>query len=181
MSQLIVLMRAVNVGGRKLPMADLRALCGELGFDRPETYIQSGNLLIGSPDSIADTRKKLGAAIEKTFGFEVPLIVRTASKWRGYVDGNPFAGDANVAEKMLHLLLADRSPPAGAVEVLQGYAQKGERVRLAGDALWIDYAEGVARSKLTPARIDKAFGARATGRNLRTVLKLQDMIEERTG
>lgn len=181
MSELIVLMRAVNVGGRKLPMAELRELCCDLGFDRPETYIQSGNLLIGSPGSIAEARKKLAAAIEKTFGFEVPLIVRTANKWRGYVDGNPFVGDANVADKMLHLLLADRPPPAVAAEALQGHAQAGERVRIAGDALWIDYASGVADSKLTPARIDKAFGASATGRNLRTVLKLQAMIEERAG
>ncbi|MCA1750154.1 MAG: DUF1697 domain-containing protein, partial [Sphingomonadales bacterium] len=45
MSELVVLMRAVNVGGRTLPMAELRALCEKLGFGNPQTYIQSGNLL----------------------------------------------------------------------------------------------------------------------------------------
>lgn len=40
-------MRGINVGAaRKLPMADLRALCVKLGLKRPQTYIQSGNLLV---------------------------------------------------------------------------------------------------------------------------------------
>ena len=180
MAELVVLMRAVNVGGRKLPMAELRALCEEFGFGRPETYIQSGNLLIESPDSLARTEKKLGEAIEKTFGLDVPLIIRTAARWRGYVDGNPFAGDPKIAEKTLHMLLAAKPPPKDAVETLEGYAEDGERMRIAGDALWIDYASGAGRSKLTPARIDKAWRAKATARNLRTVCKLQAMIEERT-
>lgn len=181
MAELLVLMRAVNVGGRTMPMADLRALCEELGFANPETYIQSGNLLIDSADSPTDTRKTLGAAIEDRFGLEVPLIVRAAADWSGYIKANPFAGDADVVEKTLHLLLADTPPPEEANATLEGYADKGERVRIAGDALWIDYAEGVGRSKLTPARIDKAWGASATARNLRTVHKLQDMIEARAG
>ncbi|MFN2260263.1 MAG: DUF1697 domain-containing protein [Parasphingopyxis sp.] len=181
MSELVVLMRAVNVGGRTLPMAELRALCEKLGFGNPQTYIQSGNLLIDSDESPGETGNRLGAAIEKRFGFEVPLIIREARSWRRFIEANPFAGDDAVVEKMLHMLLADRPPPEGAVAALEPYTAAGERIRTAGDALWIDYADGVGRSKLTPSRIDKAWGAKATARNLRTVRKLQDMIEERTG
>lgn len=179
MAELVVLMRAVNVGGRKLPMADLRALCEELGFERPETYIQSGNLLLDSPLSPAATEETLGEAIEKRFDFDVPLILRRAADWRGYLDGNPFAGDPDIAENRLHMLLAAKPPPESAVAALEAYAEDGERLRIAGDALWIDYASGAGRSKLTPSRIDRAWGAKATARNLRTVRKLGAMIEDR--
>lgn len=181
MADLVVLMRGINVGGnRKMPMAELRTLCEELGFENPQTYIQSGNLLIDSADTLEATQKKLAKGMAKTFGFEVPLIVRTANNWKSYIDNNPFAGDGAIEEKMLHLLLANTKPPKSAIDELEVRAQGGERVRIAGDALWIDYAEGVGRSKLTPAAIDKAFGSPATGRNLRTVCKLQEMIAERS-
>ena len=40
MTTYIALLRAVNVGGTgKLPMADLKTLCTELGLSRIETYI----------------------------------------------------------------------------------------------------------------------------------------------
>jgi uncharacterized protein (DUF1697 family) len=46
MSTYIALLRAVNVGGTgKLPMADLKALCAELGYRRIETFIASGNVV----------------------------------------------------------------------------------------------------------------------------------------
>lgn len=175
----IALLRAVNVGGRKLPMADLRALVGELGFERPETYIQSGNLIFGAKGSDAKLAARLEKAIAERFGFTVPAIVRKGSEWRAYIEGNPFAHDINAIPKMLHVLLAAKPPPVDAADALARYAKAGERIRIAGDALWIDYGAAVGTSKLTPAAIDRAFGAPATGRNLNTVLKLQDMIEAR--
>ena len=41
----VALLRAVNVGGTKLPMADLRALLEGLGLTNVRTYLQSGNAL----------------------------------------------------------------------------------------------------------------------------------------
>jgi uncharacterized protein (DUF1697 family) len=42
----LALIRAINVGGHKpMPMADLRALLAELGFDEPRSLLQTGNLV----------------------------------------------------------------------------------------------------------------------------------------
>jgi uncharacterized protein (DUF1697 family) len=38
------LLRGINVGGKKVPMADLRILYDDLGFKNITTYIQSGNV-----------------------------------------------------------------------------------------------------------------------------------------
>ena len=48
MGRMVALLRGVNVGGRKLPMAELRALCAELGWEDVATYIQSGNVVFAA-------------------------------------------------------------------------------------------------------------------------------------
>jgi uncharacterized protein (DUF1697 family) len=66
MTTYIALLRAVNVGGTgKLPMADLKALCAELGYRRIETFIASGNVVFDC-DLAAE---KVQAQLEKRFAW----------------------------------------------------------------------------------------------------------------
>jgi uncharacterized protein (DUF1697 family) len=90
MARLIALLRAVNVGGRKLPMAQLRSLCGELGWEEVETYIQSGNVVFAGPGKAEAMEEKLEEAIRDRFGMDVPVAVRTASQWTQLAAANPF-------------------------------------------------------------------------------------------
>jgi uncharacterized protein (DUF1697 family) len=172
----IALLRAVNVGGRKLPMAALRALCAELGWTDVATYIQSGNVVFtadGGPDEIETALEK---AIAKSFGFEAPVILRTADQWAHYPAGNPFPKEANDEPNRLMLFLSKQPPARGAEEIIQARATAGEAVKRAGDALWIHFPEGAGTSKLTPSSIDRAIGSPATSRNYRTVTTLLEMV-----
>ncbi len=57
MTTRILLVRAVNVGGAKLPMAEFRELLAELGAKHARTYIQSGNAVVElSGDPVAFDR-----------------------------------------------------------------------------------------------------------------------------
>ena len=174
-------MRGINVGStRKLPMADLRALAAEIGLHRPETYIQSGNLIVDAEVEADHVRGLLEKAIGARFGLRVDVIVRRASQWNRYVAANPFANDAAILPKMLHLYLSRDPLRVSAAKELEQKAQAGERMALAGGALWIDYgANGAGKSKLTPLLVDKACGSPATGRNWNSVLKIAEMIDAR--
>jgi uncharacterized protein (DUF1697 family) len=177
MGRMVALLRAVNVGGRKLPMAELRALCAVLGWEDVSTYIQSGNVVFtaaGAPDAL---EKSLEKAIAKQFGLDVPVIVRSAAQWAHYPPGNPFPKAAKDEPNRLMLLLAKRPPEKGAEDVIQARATAGEQVRRAGDALWIHFPEGAGTSRLTPSLIDRAIGSPATSRNHRTVMTLMEMLE----
>jgi uncharacterized protein (DUF1697 family) len=175
-------MRGINVGStRKLPMAELCALSQKNGLQRPDTYIQSGNLIVDADMAADEVRALLEGAIAKRFELRVDVIVRPAAQWRRFVAANPLAGDAAVAPKMLHLYLSRDPPKPGAVTELEQKAQAGERMALAAGALWIDYGTvGVGKSKLTPLLLDKACGSPATGRNWNTVLKIGEMIDARS-
>lgn len=175
MARLIALLRAVNVGGRKLPMAELRALCGELGWQDARTYIQSGNLVFSAPGKAEALEARLEEAIKDRFGLDVPVIVRTAAQWDAYAAANPFPKVAREEPNRLQLLVSKRPPDAGAAPKLMERARPGEAVEAAGGALWFHFPDGVGTSKLTPTLIDKAAGSPSTGRNWRTVLKLKEM------
>lgn len=177
MARRIALLRAVNVGGRKLPMAQLRALCADLGWEDIETYIQSGNLVFSAPGKAETLEAQLEKAIEERFGMEVPVMVRTASQWAGYVSANPFPKAAEDEPNRLQLLVSKDPPKVDAAEKLMERALAGESVKAAGGALWFHFPEGVGTSKLVPALIDKAAGSPSTSRNWRTVLKLQEMAQ----
>lgn len=177
MGRMVALLRAVNVGGRKLSMAALRALCERLGWRDVATYIQSGNVVFTVAGGTAAIEADLEKAIVGEFGLDVPVIVRTSAQWAGLAASNPFAKAAREAPNRLQLLVSKRPPFPGAAERLMERAQAGETVEAVNGALWFHFPEGVGTSKLTPAAIDKACGSPSTGRNYRTVIKLQEMLE----
>lgn len=176
MTRMVALLRAVNVGGRKLPMADFRRQVAELGWENVATYIQSGNLVFDAACSPADAEAAIEALIRKHHGYEAPAIVRTREQWAGYPGGTPFPDAAAAEPNRLMMLLSKAPPAAGAAQLIQERAQHGEIVKRAGDALWIHFPSGQADSKLTTALIDRAIGSVATGRNYRTVATLLDML-----
>ena len=174
MGRMVALLRAVNVGGRKLPMAELRALCARLGWAEVATYIQSGNVVFTATGKPAALEAELENAIEARFGLDVPVVVRTAEQWAKLAAGDPFPKEP---PNRVMLLLSKAPPAEGAEAAIEARAVAGERVRRSGDALWFHYPEGAGTSKLTPALIDRAVGSAATARNRNTVMKLKEMLE----
>jgi uncharacterized protein (DUF1697 family) len=73
------------------------------------------------------------------------------------------------------LALSKAPPKQDAVEGLREHALSGERIVQVGDALWIHFEGGVARSKLSPTLLDRLIGSVVTARNWRTVLKLDEL------
>lgn len=89
----VALLRAVNVGGRKVEMAKLRAAVEALGFENVATYIASGNLFFDAPRAAKATlTEELETGIAAAFGIEVPVILRTVAELEEVCALVPFAG-----------------------------------------------------------------------------------------
>lgn len=172
-----MLLRGINVGGRKrVPMQELRALAGQVGCTGAVSYIQSGNLVLLSTASASALESALERSIVEHFGFEVEVIARRAEDWLVYAQGTPFPAMETQRPQLVLLGLAKRPLAPGAKAAIRQRATAGEQVEVVGDAIWIDYVGGVARSKLTPVVLDRAAGSTVTARNWRTVLKLAEMV-----
>jgi uncharacterized protein (DUF1697 family) len=177
MSVHVALLRGINVGGgNKIKVTELRALADELGWKGTETYIQSGNLMFEATAERRALETALESGIQRRFGLDIPTIVRAAEEWPALVGANPFPEAAEAEPNRLMLLLSKQPPNPEAAAALQERARHGERVAIAGGALWIHYAAGAGTSKLTPALIDRLVGSSSTARNWRTVLKLEEML-----
>ena len=169
----VVLLRAVNVAPRWVKMARLREVLQDNGFE-VETYIQSGNLLIGTRKrSVAAVRSSLERVIADEFGFAVPCIVRTPAQLRetvAWVDA--LASPLPDATRQYVTFFADPIPHEKVLE-LDAWDVDGERVHArAGEAVWW-LAKSAHEAKLSNARLERG-GHVATTRDLKVVRTLVD-------
>ena len=173
MGAYIALLRGINVGGgRKVPMAELRAVAEGLGLTHVRTLIASGNLVFEGEGTPRELEARLEAAVERHFGFPVDIMVRTAAQWSAAIAANPFPQEAEAAPKFLLLFLGKQATAEAAVAYLAARAAPEEKVAGHGDALWIYFANGGGRSKLASGPKPGLW----TGRNWRTVLAIEEML-----
>ena len=177
MERMIALLRGINVGGRSLPMAELRELCAGIGWEEVKTYIQSGNIVFSPKDEPAALEMALEKAIDGRFGMKVPAIIRSGSQWRDMLEHNPFPEVAEKTPNWLLLMVGKTAPPAGIAPGMEATGRDDERVRSAGGILWLHYPAGVGRSKLVWPKKFEGAPFVATTRNHRTAVKLREMAE----
>jgi uncharacterized protein (DUF1697 family) len=177
----IALLRAINVGGRaKVAMSDLRDVMTALGFAGVRTLLQSGNVVFGAArQSGRALEDALEAAVARTLGFHVDIVVRSAAQWRAIVDSNPFPEEAARDPGHLVLMALKDRPAKRSLDELRAAHRGPEVVRADGSQLYLYYPDGIGRSKLTNALIEKHLACRATGRNWNTVLKLAELARGR--
>ncbi|WP_428393730.1 DUF1697 domain-containing protein [Lichenicoccus sp.] len=163
----VALLRAVNVGGTgKLPMATLKAMCVELGFERVQTYIASGNVVFHSPLSEAEIRRALEARLHVYAGKSCGVLVRTDAEIADVLARNPFPA---APPNQLAVLFVDEALPQDALADVTG--QGREQIHLGQREIFIWYRDGMAQSRL---RIPSAKAG--TARNINTVSKLAALL-----
>ncbi len=176
----IALLRAVNLGPtNKVSMADLKALLTDLGFGHARSLLVSGNLVFeGDGRSDAQLEQLLEREAEKRLGLRTPIMVRTADEWGALIAGNPFPKEARADPAHLVVSCFKQSLSARAVTALQEAIPGRESVRARGRDAYFVYPDGIGRSRLTAALIEKHLGSPGTARNWNTVLKLAAMLDD---
>jgi len=81
MNKYIVLLRGINVGGKnKLPMAELRTLLSENGYENVTTYIQSGNILLNATKTVAEINEHIKHLLKQQFDYNIPVVTLLLKK-----------------------------------------------------------------------------------------------------
>ena len=179
----VALLRAINLAGRnKVAMADLRSLCAELGLEDPQSLLQSGNLIFGSADAATDDLERvLERAADERLGLTTEFFVRRAAEWDAAVRANPFPDQAERDPAKLLLVALKHAPAATRVSALRQAIRGREAVHAHGRHAYVFYPDGIGRSRLTTAVIERHLGSRGTGRNWNTVVKLWERTREDAG
>jgi uncharacterized protein (DUF1697 family) len=174
MTTYLAFLRGVNLGpNRRLAMADLRDIVTGMGMRDVQTLLQSGNVVFRcATRKPAAIERDMEAAIVKALKLETLVHVRTSEEWQAVIAHNPFPQEATRDPSHLLVTCLRDAPSPRSVSELQAAITGPERVRTNGREAYIVYPEGIARSKLTPALLDRKLGAGGTARNWNTVLKL---------
>lgn len=173
MTVYISLLRGINVGGKRMKMADLRQVYTDLGLSDVKTILASGNVIFRSTETDQDKLSQtLEAAIAEHFGFESRIILRTPNTIAEAAKNNPFAEHSNFEAKKLLVFFLKDMPQDDALNSLRAAHDGVEQVQLVGQDLFAYYPEGMGRSKLDNKLLEKHMGVVGTGRNWNTVNKL---------
>ena len=154
MTTFIGFLRGINVGGKnKVAMADLRAICDDLGFEDVRTYIQSGNVIFSTTQrSAAKVETSIERALKRETGLDITVVVRTAKDVRKAVDSSPYTRTGRQPGPVA------RAVPQVATEGHEGrsVAKYGpEQLSVKGRDVYINYVNGIGRSKVTNAVLER--------------------------
>ena len=174
MPSYVAFLRAINIGKRKYPMAELRAALEVAGYDDVETHIQTGNVLLTSP---LRSRAKLEKALEELFeqdrGFEVRTIVLTPKELvQVAADADELAADHDAGHGHYVSLLKD-PPTAEGIARLEGHGHPDETVAVRGRAVHLLYAKPYHEAKVSNLQVEKVLGC-ATNRNAKVIRALAE-------
>lgn len=174
----VALLRGINLGKRQLPMKALAAMFDEAGCTDVRTFIASGNVLFrASPRLAARVPALVREAIERAFGFDTPVVVRTGAELRAAAKKHPFDG-RGVDPKLLSVGFLEHTPPKARVAKLDPDRSPPDVFTVRGREIYLYCPNGVARSKMTNAYFDAQLATVSTFRNWRTVGTLAEMTEE---
>jgi uncharacterized protein (DUF1697 family) len=173
------MLRAVNVGGHnKIKMEALRALYESMKLREAQTYVQSGNVIFRTDErDIALLTKRIEDGIERKFGFRPNVILRTAAEMREVIARNPFAKRRGIEPSKLLVTFLGSDPGAEAREKILQIKCDPEELRIKGREPYIYFPNGIGRSKLSWAGLEKTLKTPGTARNWNSVTKMLEMAE----
>jgi uncharacterized protein (DUF1697 family) len=171
--RLFAFLRAINVGGRNVAMAELRRVFERLGLKEVETFIASGNVIFNSD---AQDGRALELMIEdglrQSLGYEVTTFIRTEEELSAIAKYEPFQQSHLRNAAALNVGFLVEPPAPAAKELIAAFKSEIDDFHVRGrEVYWLAQAKQ-SDSKFNNVRFEKALNARATWRGINTVRRL---------
>ena len=90
MNNYILLLRGINVGGRKVKMDDLKNCLLGIGLQNVRTVLQSGNVIFDSPLSVYVLNEQIDCALKKQFAMDIKFHLLPQDKVKKQLSNYPF-------------------------------------------------------------------------------------------
>ena len=169
MATYVAFLRGVNLGPtNKISMPTLRAMAEDLGYADVATYINSGNLILSSAKKADTVEREISKTIKDTFGRPIDVTVRTPAQLKKILAENPYP-DGNPSQVTVAFLT--KEPAKDAKDKVAAVAKDYEPFTIAGQQVYVNYSQGIGRSKLAE-KFSDIIGVSSTVRNIRTVDKV---------
>jgi uncharacterized protein (DUF1697 family) len=175
METYVSMLRGINVSGHNMIKMDaLKSLYESMGLRDVKAYIQSGNVVFrcGSKNSLSVGRS-ISEAIEQSFGFSVPVVIRRPADLTRIISKSPFAGRKGIDQTRLYVTFLNSIPSPVLVKKLPSAAAKSkDEFRLIGTEVHLHCPNGFGKTLLSNAFFEKHLNVEATTRNWKTTQTL---------
>lgn len=173
------LLRGINVGRKTVKMDVLKKSLEDLGCTNVRTILASGNVVLDLDEQNKETVKEtLEKQLEKTFGFPIQILLRTAEDIHALVRINPFKHIPVTPDTRLYVTFLSEKPT---------YALKIPYESPEKDFVVVSVTDNAVCSALTLSSnrntteimkfIEKIFGKNVTTRNWNTLSKVIKFLD----
>ena len=177
MSVFVVMLRAIGpVTHKIMSMAQWREAVAGAGFDNPETYVATGNMIVNGDDTPVGATRRMDAIVRDLgLGPGNKAILRTPRQLQTLLKADPFPeGSAKRPSEIGVYFFAGARPDFDWVKDYAG----PEHIHVEGQHLVVDYDGRQSNSRL-PVIIEKKSGT-VTARNWNTLRALAERSTART-
>jgi uncharacterized protein (DUF1697 family) len=161
----VAFLRAVNVGGHLVKMAELKREFDALGFANVSTFIASGNVIFESDESEAVLEPRIERHLHQWLGYAVGTFLRSDVEVRRIAAYEPFPDPGRS-----YVLILRSAPDAAKRTKMLDLATKDEPVAVHEREVYY-LPTSFAESPL-PGLLGKIVGPECTMRNVKTVRRL---------
>lgn len=166
----LAFLRAINVGKRRFPAADIVRVATELGFRDVQTHSSTGNLFFRyDAASQAEVVEQLERAFADDRGFDVPVVAFSGAEFRAIAADAEELTSPDLARHYVYLLQRELS--ADEVAAVEATASDRGRMVVRGRAAHALLLPGYEDGVVDPLGAAKLLGV-ATNRNLNVVRTL---------
>ncbi len=171
MPRQVAFLRAINVGGRTVPMARLVELFQALDLEDISTVIASGNVLFTSRSRPALLEKQIDRHLEAELGYRAESFVRTIPALAGILAHDIYSAREMAGAHALMIGFLRTAPSAAVIKAVQSLQGPSDQLRFDGCELYWLRASRDSDPKLANT-LEKAIGQPMTVRNINTVRRI---------
>ncbi len=174
MTRYVAFLRGINVGGHKpVKMEELKKAFESIGFQNVKTLLASGNVLFETSETGTDNLiKQIEGKLEKEFGHEIGVLLRTIEEIQNLADADPFKNIKVTPQTRFYVAFLSEKPKS-ALEIPY---ESGKEIKI----VYVSASEVCSVLILSPNKgttdlmsvLEKEFGRKVTTRNWNTVTKI---------
>jgi len=173
MTRYVAFLRAINVGGHTIKMAELRALFAALGFAQVATFIASGNVIFESDsDQPPALEQMIEQHLHQSLGYKVATFLRTTDEVAAIAQYQPFPAAAAADTSTLYAAFLRAEPDAESQQRLLAFGNENNAFHIHGRELYWLCRTSSRASGFSGAVLEKTLDSPATLRNLNTIRRI---------
>ncbi len=159
----VAFLRAINVGGHRVTNDELADVIGDIGFAAVTPYQASGNLLLSdSPASVAGcgaSEAAIAEALEATFGYAVPTMIRSAAEVGTIASATPFSQEVLIETSgKIQVMFFKTQLSKEQEQTILGIATPDDRIVVDRTEVYWLPTEGISTSSVKIDALNKAIG-----------------------